>query len=425
MGPQSGERRKLSEPGTKKTLFHLINGNSHSTSTHYKPMPFKSNSIDLGRNPTEPTEASLVISPPQSYPRRSFLRRLGVGAALLGPGAALMGLAPKASANSSSDLSDGDAAILRFLAAAEIIETDLWQQYAELGGVDAAPSGYVTALEILDGDQPQYISDNTDDERSHVSFLNAYLHSKGEKGVNLDAFRTLPSSQASGAQQIGRLTNLTQLTVDTSWWTRYRSTTNPDLGATFPNAVPSLATGLHTAIPRNNSELNLADPNNPSDHTKAIAFTAGFHFAFIEQGGTSLYAAMAQKASSLEVLRIILSIGGSEIMHFQTWQDKAGNATPLTDFDPINQSTATFVDLHTGQPENLQANLIMPEPCDFISKNLPACSIIRPTGKSQVSAVGAVNAFTADGLFRGQSQAFSKLLNSLAKAADAAHRNFD
>ena len=361
--------------------------------------------------------------PGLSWPsRRSFLRRLALGAVAAAPGAGLLSSASKAFAapTPSSGLSSGDTAILQFLAAAEIIETDLWQQYNELGGQDSAESGYRASLEILDGDQPQYISDNTDDEMSHVSFLNAYLHSKGKQGVNFDQFRTLPSSQASGAQQIGRLTNLTQLTVDTSWWTRYRSKTNPDLGATFPNAVPSLATGLHTAIPRNNSELG--DPNNPSDHVKAIAFTAGFHFAFIEQGGTSLYAAMALKASALEVLRIILSIGGSEVMHFQTWQDKAGNATPLTDHDPINNSDVTFTDLTTGQPPTLQANLIMPEPCDFISKSLPKCSIIRPTGAAQVSAMGALNAFTADGLFRGQSQKFLNLLKSLAAAADAAQR---
>jgi len=365
-------------------------------------------------------------SPASSMPRRSFLRRLGMGAALLGPGATLISTALRAQGKDEghgNHLERGDADILRFLAAAEIIETDLWQQYTELGGADATPSGYLSALEILDGDQPQYISDNTDDEQSHVDFLNAYLHSKGEQGVSFDAFRTLPSSKANGAKQIGRVTNLTQLTVDTSWWTRYRSTGNPDLGATFPQAVPSLATGLHTAIPRNNSELG--DPNNPSDHVKAIAFTAGFHFAFIEQGGTSLYAAMAQKASSAEVLQIILGIGGAEVMHFQTWQDKAGNATPLTDFDPVNNSTVTFVDLTTGQPENLQANLIMPEPCQFISPNLPACSIIRPIGGAHVSAMGAVNSFTADGLFRGQSPAFFKLLSSLAQSADAARRDVD
>jgi Ferritin-like domain len=371
---------------------------------------------------SKPTASLSANSTARILPRRSFLRRLGLGAALLAPGAAFLSSPRKAFGN-DDEITRGDAAILRFLAAAEIIETDLWQQYTELGGVDAPPSSYVGALEILDGDQPQYISDNTDDEQSHVNFLNAYLLSKGESGVNLDAFRTLPSSTAPGAQQIGRLTNLRQLTVDTSWWTRYRSTTNPDLGAMFPNAVPSLATGLHTAIPRNISDLGSNDPNNPSDHIKAIAFTAGFHFAFIEQGGTSLYARMAQKATSLEVLQIILSIGGSEVMHFQTWQDKAGNATPVTDNDPINNSTVTFIDLKSGQPENLQANLIMPEPCNFISPSLPACSIIRPTGSAHVSAMGAVNAFTADGLFRGQPGRFFDLLHSLARAADAAQRS--
>ena len=373
---------------------------------------------------TESSQLATSFSAPNRLARRSFLRNLGLGAALLAPGAALLSGSTKAfAANGNQKLTRGDVAILQLLAAAELIEADLWQQYNELGGVDAATSGYTAALQILDGDQPQYISDNTDDEISHAAFLNAYLHSKGEKGVNLDAFRTLPSSQATGAQQIGRLTNLTQLTVDTSWWTRYRSTTNPDFGATFPDAVPSLKSGQHTAIPRNNAELD--DPNNPSDHVKAIAFTAGFHFGYIEQGGTSLYATLAQKVTSLEVLRILLSIGGSEIMHFQTWQDKAGNATPLTDFDPINNSTATFTDLTTGQPETLQANLIMPEPCEFISPNLPACAIIRPSGPGQLDARGAINSFIADGLFRGQSSQFLQLINSLARAADAAQRQID
>ena len=373
---------------------------------------------------TESSQLATSFSAPNRLARRSFLRNLGLGAALLAPGAALLSGSIKAfAANGNQKLTRGDVAILQLLAAAELIEADLWQQYNELGGVDAATSGYTAALQILDGDQPQYISDNTDDEISHAAFLNAYLHSKGEKGVNLDAFRTLPSSQATGAQQIGRLTNLTQLTVDTSWWTRYRSTTNPDFGATFPDAVPSLNSGQHTAIPRNNAELD--DPNNPSDHVKAIAFTAGFHFGFIEQGGTSLYATLAQKVTSLEVLRILLSIGGSEIMHFQTWQDKAGNATPLTDFDPINNSTVTFDDLTTGQPETLQANLIMPEPCEFISPNLPACAIIRPSGPGQLDARGAINSFIADGLFRGQSSQFLQLINSLARAADAAQRQID
>jgi hypothetical protein len=362
---------------------------------------------------------------PNRLARRSFLRNIGIGAALLAPGAALLSSSAKALAKNGNEkeksaLTRGDVAILQLLAAAELIETDLWKQYNELGGVNAPDSGYKAGLVILDGDQPQYIADNTDDEISHAAFLNAYLKSKGEQEVDLSHFATLAPSQVSFVPQTGRLTNLKQLTVDTSWWTRYRSIRNPDFGATFANAVPSLHTGQHTAVPRDNAELG--DPNNPSDHVKAIAFTAGFHFGFIEQGGTSLYATLAQKVTSLEVLRILISIGGSEIMHFQTWQDKAGNATPLTDFDPINNSRVTFKDLTTGQPETLQANLIMPEPCEFISPNLPPCAIIRPTGPGQLDARGAINSFIEDGLFRGQSSQFMQLITSLARAADAAKR---
>src|SRR3954447_26749153 len=138
-------------------------------------------------------------------------------------------------------LTHGDAAILRFLAAAEIIEVDLWQQYNELAGIQdkEVPGGsgneaYTEAVAVLDEDMDQYIHDNTDDELSHVAFINAYLKAHGKHGVNLDRFRTLPSSQADGARKhVKRLTNLMQLTVDTSFWTRYRSgTKNPDLGDT-------------------------------------------------------------------------------------------------------------------------------------------------------------------------------------------------
>jgi hypothetical protein len=380
---------------------------------------------DSAKEVTGSSQLAAQVSTPNRLARRSFLRNLGLGAALLAPGAALLSSSAKALAKNGNEkeknaLTRGDVAILQLLAAAELIETDLWKQYNELGGVKAPDSGYKAGLVILDGDQPQYIADNTDDEISHAAFLNAYLRSKGEQQVDLTEFKNLAPSQVSFVPQTGRLTNLKQLTVDTSWWTRYRSIRNPDFGATFVNAVPSLHTGQHTAIPRDNAELG--DPNNPSDHVKAIAFTAGFHFGFIEQGGTSLYATLAQKVTSLEVLRILISIGGSEIMHFQTWQDKAGNATPLTDFDPINHSTVTFKDLTTGQPETLQANLIMPEPCEFISPNLPPCAIIRPTGPGQLDARGAINSFIEDGLFRGQSSQFMQLITSLARAADAAER---
>jgi hypothetical protein len=322
----------------------------------------------------------------------------------------------------SGRLTRGDASILRFLAAAEILETDLWQQYNELGGIQDSevPGGsgsapYTAALAVLDSDMAQYIHDNTEDELTHEVFINAYLASKGADTINLDAFRTLPSSKATGAQQIGRLTNLMQLTVDTSWWTRYRSSTgNPDFGDSFPQAIPSLASGQHPAIPRTDADLA------PNDHIQAIANTAGFHFGTIEQGGTSLYPSVAQRVTNPEVLRVVLSIGPTEAMHFQTWSDKAGNAPPLTDpTDP----TLVFPDLNSPPfgGEQFQTNLIMPEPTIFLSRKLPTCSIVRPTNTSG-AATGVLKFLTAMGLFIGQSPAFFQLMSDLAEDADGAKR---
>ncbi len=351
--------------------------------------------------------------------RRSFLRTgLAVGGAGA-IGAALLVNGVPTLAGASGGLTPGDAAILRFLSAAEILETDFWQQYNELGGIQDSevPGGsgsaaYTAALKVLDGDMDQYIHDNTEDEFTHFTFINAYLVSKGADPVNLDTFRTLPSSKATGAQQIGRLTNLMQLTVDTSYWTKYRSRTkNPDFGDTFPPAVPGLLKGQFPAIPRDDTDLS------PADHIQAIANTAGFHFAFIEQGGTSLYPSLAQRVTHPEVLRILLSIGPTETMHFQTWQDKAGNAPPLT--DPTNG--LVFPDLNAPPfgGEDFQTNLIMPEPTVFLSRKFPPVSIIRPT-QTQGAAMGALKALTDDGLFRGQSDEFFAVLHDLAEAADAA-----
>jgi hypothetical protein len=259
----------------------------------------------------------------------------------------------------------------------------------------------------------QYIHDNTEDELTHEVFINAYLASKGADTINLDAFRTLPSSKATGAQQIGRLTNLMQLTVDTTWYTRYRSSSkNPDFGDTFDQAIPSLATGQHPAIPRTDDDLT------PNDHIQAIANTAGFHFATIEQGGTSLYPSLAQRVIHPEVLRVVLSIGPTEAMHFQTWSDKAGNAPALT--DPKDPSLV-FPDLNAPPlgGEEFQTNLIMPEPTVFLSRNLPACSIVRPTN-TKGAATGALKFLTAMGLFIGQSPAFFQLMQGLAADADKA-----
>jgi hypothetical protein len=357
--------------------------------------------------------------------RRGFLMGVGTaGATALAGGA----LGTAAAFADSGRLSRGDAAILRFLAAAELLETDLWEQYEELGGVNGGNPAYIAALENLDGDMPQYISDNTDDERSHAAFLNAYLRSKGEEPVNLDEFRTLPSSKATGAKQIGRLTNLLKLNVDTSWYTRYRSTQNPDFGATFPQAVNIKA---EPAIPLNDSDTppGMSQPVPPTNakqrRMQAIANTAGFHFAMIEQGGSSLYTTMSLKASSLEVLRIVVSIGGTEVNHFAVWHDKAGNAVaqPLAGVkDP--ETGVTFPDLNSPPfgGELFQTNLIMPEPADFISKALPQCSVIRPSLDKNAGAMAAATFLTSTGLFAGQSQKFFRALHALARAADSAHR---
>jgi Ferritin-like domain len=351
--------------------------------------------------------------------RRSFLGKglaLG-GAGVIGAGLLTNGL-PAFAEEGTASLTSGDIAILRFLSAAEILETDLWQQYNELGGIQDSevPGGsgskpYINALTQLDGDMPQYIHDNTEDEFSHFTFINAYLVSQGADPVNLDKFRTLQGSQATGAQKNKlRLTNLMQLTVDTSYWTRYRSSTqNPDFGDTFPPAIPGLLKGKFPAIPRDDNDLT------PGDHIQAIANTAGFHFAFIEQGGTSLYPSLAQRVSNPEVLRILLSIGPTETAHFQTWHDKAGNFKVLT--DPTNG--LVFPDLNASGSQSTQTNLIMPEPTIFLSRKFPRVSIIRPT-ETVGAAMGAVKALTGDGLFIGQSSEFFAVLNQLALEADAA-----
>ncbi|MFL5702549.1 MAG: ferritin-like domain-containing protein [Ktedonobacteraceae bacterium] len=362
-----------------------------------------------------------------STSRRSFLQK-GVaigGAGTIGAGLLSAGLLntnfAHADEAASSSITKGDVAILRFLAAAEILETDLWQQYNELGGIQDSevPGGsgnapYTAALNKLDEDMSQYIHDNTEDEFTHFTFINAYLASLGADPVNLDKFRTLPSSKATGAQQIGRLTNLMQLTVDTSWWTRYRSRTkNPDFGDTFPQAIPDLSKGKFPAIPRNDGDLT------PHNHIQAIANTAAFHFAFIEQGGTSLYPSLAQRVTNPEVLRILLSIGPTETAHFQTWHDKAGNAPALTD----PKTGLVFPDLNAPPfgGQDFQTNLIMPEPTIFLSRKFPVCSIIRPT-ETVGAAMGAAKALTADGLFIGQSPEFFAVLHNLAAQADAAQR---
>ncbi len=372
-------------------------------------------SKEVARSIADTTQPSTGATAPGQPSRRSFLKNTVVaGAATIGAGVLATSVPASSQESKTPAVTKGDIAILQFLAAAELIESDLWEQYAELGGVTSGTQNpYQLALQQLDGDGSQYITSNTLDEMSHASFLNGYLKSKGAAPVNLNKFRTLPSSQATGARQIGRLTNLMQLTVDTSWYTRYRSRQNPDFGANFPQAIDLIDL---PAIPRDNSDFG------PAKHIQAIANTAAFHFGFIEQGGSSLYSAMAQKAHNAEVLRIVLSIGGDEVAHFLEWVDFAGNGVqaPIAPFtDPTNG--LTFPDFNaTGNPL-LQTNLIFPVPCEFINAALPKCAVIRPTATSGAAA-GAVKAFTDDGLFIGQPTEFFDTLSALAEAADAAHR---
>jgi hypothetical protein len=368
-----------------------------------------------------------------------------VAGAAVTASAAMLDVPSALAQSSNGSLTRGDAAILRWLAAAEIIETDLWLQYQELAGTQdnevstiaskqipgypATPTGgnapYTNAVSQLDGDMAQYIHDNTEDELTHETFINAFLVSKGRNPVNLDQFRTLPSSKATGANQIGRLTNLMQLTVDTTWWTRYRSRRrNPDLGDTFAPAVPSLGVKQHTAIPRTDADLN------DSNFLQAIANTAGFHFANIEVGGSSMYPSLAQRVSDVQVLRILLAIGPTETAHFQTWHDKAGNAIPSPNgkpiIDPVTKVPVLFPDLTAAAVppvgENLQSNLIMPEPTVFFT-GLPVCSIIRPTETKNAAQV-ALQGFVSMGAFVGQSKQFMNFVTGLAVAADQAQRGF-
>jgi ferritin-like protein len=356
--------------------------------------------------------------------RRSFLKGVGLAGAAMLPGSALV--ASRAMASTATALTQGDVAILRFLAAVELIETDLWQQYNELGGVNGGNPSYIAALSNLDGDMPQYIADNTDDEESHAAFLNAYLRSKGANAVSLDAFRRLPSSKATGAKKKGRLTNLQTLDVDTSWYVRYRSELSPDFGATFPQAV---TINEQPAIPLNDedtppeTEQPVPPVTTSARRMQAIANTAGFHFGYIEQGGSSLYSTMALKASNLEALLIIVSIGGVETNHFSLWHDKAGNAVaePLAGVvDP--ETKLTFPDLNKKGGELNKTNLILPEPTQFIDEHLPACSVVRPTRDDKAGAVATIKSFTEDQLFKGQSPEFFRQVMQLARAADAAER---
>ena len=364
----------------------------------------------------------------QDVGRRSFLKRAGLAGAAALPLSAIAASSASAQAPAqSSGPTEGDIAILRFLAAAELLEADLWEQYNELGGSHGGNPAYVSATENIDGDQPAYISGNTRDEISHAAFLNAYLVSKGAQPVNLEPFRTLKGSQATGADKSKkRLTNVMSLNVDTSWYVRYRSKTNPDFGATFGQAVtiknqPTIPISDHDTPPH--MKAPVPPKTAKQSRMQAIASSAAFAFAMIEQGGLSLYSTLAQQVTDAEVLRIVVSIGGNEVDHFGVWQDTAANAVepPLSGVKDPKTGTS-FPNLKAQHRNNTRPNNIFPEPCDFIDKALPDCAIMRPTLSQNGGAMATAKFLTGTGLFKGQSNAFFTATAQLAQAADAAVR---
>jgi len=207
--------------------------------------------------------------------RRSFFKMTAGGAAVAIPGFALMNGAEIAFAGPMPSLNDSDVAVLQFLAAAELVESDLWGQYCELATNNP---GYRNALQKIDESLPDYICGVFEDECSHATFINAFLVAAGKTPINLDPFRTLPSVPVEGAKNIGRLTNLKNLTIDTSYYQRYRQAGNPDFGDAFPQIVNIVN---QPTVPTSESIRG--------DELGSIAQTAAFHFASIEQGGSSLY----------------------------------------------------------------------------------------------------------------------------------------
>lgn len=339
----------------------------------------------------------------RAFDRRSFFQR----ATALGGGvlaASFLNFTgsrrAKADLPSDTDITAGDVAILKFLAAAELVEDDLWQQYSELA---VGNPKFAAALRRIDPSLIRYIQDDRDDERSHAALINAFLESIGEEPVNLDPFRTLPSVEVEGADDRGRLTNLTNLNVDTSWFNRYRGAGNPDFGDTFPQLVTL-----------NNRPTIPTSDRLRSNDVQVIAHTAAFHFAAIEQGGGSLYNSLLTKASGLDVLAILAIIGPTEVYHFAAFHKSIERIFAISGSGGLR-----FPNLRR-QPDVAQA--IFPEPCTFLSASFPLCSVIRPRSTANAGAVAAATGLVNSGLFGGQPQAFLDAVVALATAADAAAR---
>jgi len=335
-----------------------------------------------------------------THNRRSFLKSVAVGGALAMPAIGLLNGVESVFASSKPTLNDNDVAVLQFLAAAELLECDLWGQYCELAKNNRR---FREALQKIDEAMPDYVCGDFEDECSHAAFINAFLVAAGKEPVNLDPFRTLPSVPVEGANNIGRLTNLTNLTVDTSYYNRYRQNGNPDFGDTFEQIVT--ITNQPT-IPTSESIRGL--------DILSIAQSAAFHFAAIEQGGSSLYNSLITKVTNLDVVAVLASIGPTEVYHFAVFQTALEGIRKLE-----QQGGPQFPDIE----DRSDRGDVMPEPCTFLDKSFPICSVIRPRNTNTAGAVAAANGLVKSGLFEGQSQAFFNAVVALATAADAAVRS--
>jgi hypothetical protein len=332
----------------------------------------------------------MITTGTNGMPRRSFITTMALG----GVGASLAAAGSARAQDVRGGISNGDAAILRFLAAAEILETDLWTQYSELANGNPA---FKAALNNIDNDMTSYVTQNTADEFAHQAFINQFLIAVNREPVDLSAFKRLPSSQATGAQQVGRLTSLMHLNVDTSWYLRYRSSDNPDFGAKFGQ--------VETIVNRPGIPLN---DNYTANQIQAIANTAAFHFAMIEQGGTSLYPTVSPNVTSRMALKVVTNIGPTEAMHFMLWNEKAGSIPAVDSGDGL---------VFTAPPQPAK---IFPTPCTFFSSTLPLCSVVRPTSDALNGPMAVVNFLKTTGLFFGQGADFFAELTELAADAEAA-----
>jgi hypothetical protein len=338
--------------------------------------------------------------------RRTFLRKSLFVGATAGTASLLGGAAPALAARGGRQAGPtaGDIAVLKFLSAAEQVEDDLWQQYDELA---RGNRGYNNALRRIDRSLVRYIGDDRDDERSHANLINGYLKAIGEQPVDLTPFRTLPSVKAPGAdQRRRRLTNLTNLTVDTSWYLRYRSPGNPDFGDTFPQLVDIVGRPTVPTSPRKRYR---------AQDMQVVAHSAAFHFAAIEQGGSSLYNALLSKVTHPDVVAILASIGPTEVYHFSAFHKS------LEGLFGLRANGLNFPNLKGNRD---LAEAIFPEPCTFLRRDLPLCSVIRPRNIENAGAVAAATGLVKSGLFEGQPQGFFDAVVALAKAADAAQRGF-